>query len=161
MQTITNCFFIQPISSLIWSYYTRNGDEAICNDVENISTDICINDGLWGACEGGHMVVVEKMIACGANDWNFGLLGACEGGHMAVVEKMISCGALWWNMGLREACYGGHMVVVENMITKGADNWDLGLYWACYGGHMAVVEKMIACGATKICCKEHRPLFNQ
>ena len=39
------------------------------------------------------MAVVEKIIECGASDWNGGLEKAYERGHMAVVEKMIACGA--------------------------------------------------------------------
>ena len=38
-----------------------------------------------GACQGGHMDIVNLMISKGANNWNFGLnYGACAGGHMDI-----------------------------------------------------------------------------
>ena len=121
MQTITNCFFIPPIASLIQSYYTSNGKEPHCNDIEGVSTDTNeVNNNMVYACKEGHMALVEKMIACGASDWNSGLARACKGSNMEVVEKMIACGADNWNWGLRGACYEGNMALVEKMIECGA-----------------------------------------
>jgi len=76
--------------------------------------------GLREACRGGHMAIIELMIAKGANNWNWGLCGACRGGHMAIVELMIAKGANYWNSGLCGACRGGHTAIVELMIAKGA-----------------------------------------
>ncbi len=33
------------------------------------------------------------MIGLGAKDWNEGLWGACYGGHLSCVEKMVELGA--------------------------------------------------------------------
>ncbi len=78
----------------------------------------------------------EKISTIENDDWNWGLRGACEGGHMDMVELMIERGATNWNYGLYGACRGGHMDIVELMIERGAANWNCGLYYACYGGHM-------------------------
>ncbi len=60
------------------------------------------------------------MIERGATDWNWGLYRACEGGHMDIVELMIERGATNWNWGLYGACEGGHMDIVKLMIERGA-----------------------------------------
>ena len=64
------------------------------------------------ACDEGHMEI-GKFNDClkVQMSWNWGLKGACDGGHMDIVNLMISKGANVWDLGLRGACYGGH---VEN-----------------------------------------------
>lgn len=49
-------------------------------------------NGLYGACQGGYLNIIELMIEKGANDWNKGLIGACYGGHMDMVKLMIQKG---------------------------------------------------------------------
>ncbi len=95
------------------------------------------NNGLYNACQSGHMPIVELLISKGANNWNLGLYGACRGGHMPIVELLISKGANDWNGGLFNACRGGHMLIVELLISKGVDK--------CYCGktiddHFAKLE---------------------
>ena len=53
-------------------------------------------------------------------DWDDGLSGACQGGHRDLAEFMIEKGANNWNWGLDAACYGGHRDFAEWMIEKGA-----------------------------------------
>ncbi len=87
--------------------------------------------------------------------WNGGLYRACEGGHLNIIELMISKGAGphgGWNNGLFYACLGGHVPIVELLISKGANDWIGGLYHACRGGHMPIVELMINKGADKCYC---------
>ena len=105
------------------------------------------NGGLYGACEGGHMNIVNLMIEKGANYWNHGLYGACHGGHMNIVNLMIEKGANYWTNGLTNACRGGHINIVKLMIEKGANNWNNGLCGACEGGHIDIVNLMIEKGA--------------
>ena len=62
------------------------------------------------------------MIEKGADDWNEGLYGACLGGHRELVELMIEKGVYRWNRGLLGACRGGHRELVELMIEKGGDS---------------------------------------
>jgi hypothetical protein len=108
-----------------------------------------LDEGLMGACKGGHQRVVELMIEKGANYWNLGLNGACEGGKQSLVELMIEKGANRWNRGMERACLRGHQRIVELMIEKGANNWNLGMMNACIGGRQHLVELMIEKGATE------------
>ncbi len=79
-----------------------------------------VNDGLYGACCGGHRELVDLMIARGANDGDSGLYGACRGGHRELVDLMIARGANDWNSGLWAACINGHRELVDLMIARGA-----------------------------------------
>ncbi len=106
------------------------------------------DDGLRGACRGGHMDIVKLMIEKGATDWNNGLYYACREGHVNIIKLMIERGATDWNHGLRGACRGRHMDLVQLMIEKGATDWNWGLCGACEGGHMDIVKLMIEKGAT-------------
>ena len=101
-----------------WESVAGAGEYETCLEIPvNI-----INDGLYGACLGGHIELVNLMISRGADDWNNGLSGACRGGHIELVNLMISRGADDWNYGLSGACYGGHIELVNLMISRGANN---------------------------------------
>jgi hypothetical protein len=52
--------------------------------------------------------------------WNSGLFGACVGGHLQLVNLMIENGANAWNNSLKGACIGDHISLVNLMIKKGA-----------------------------------------
>jgi len=49
--------------------------------------------GLYFACQGGNMDIVNMMIQKGANDWNWGLWQACKDGHLDFVNTLIQKGA--------------------------------------------------------------------
>ena len=112
------------------------------------------NLGLYYACKGGHLDIVNLMIEKGAKHWNYGLQGACEGGHLAIVNLMIDKGANNWNLGLYYACEGGHLNIINYMIEKGATDWNEGLRGACFGGHLDIINLMIEKGANPIICKD-------
>ena len=103
------------------------------------------NNGLYGACRGGHMDIVKLMIKQGAKSWmNQGLYEACEGCHLDIVKLMIKSGAAnCWNIGLHKACIGGNMDIIKLMIDNGGRGWNCALYYACFGGHMDVAELII------------------
>lgn len=116
-----------------------------------------LNQGLMGACEGGHKAIAEFLIKNGANDVEWGLKGACRGGHKTLVELMIQMGANNWIAGLRAACEGGHRSMVDLILEKRAINWtfasqiwDWGLMGACENGHRHLVDLMIERGATNV-----------
>ncbi len=96
------------------------------------------------------MDLARLMIEQGANDLNQGLRGACAGGHMALVMLMIEKGADDWNGGLHEACFMGHVALIELMIAKGADNLNNGLYAVCRGEHAELIPFMMERGANAI-----------
>lgn len=77
--------------------------------------------------------------------YNYGLKGACEGGNLQIVELMLACGANWFNY-LYSACRGSSKnkrKVVDILIRHGADNWYDGLCGACESGDQ-IVEFMIS-----------------
>ncbi len=104
---------------------------------------------LFEACENGDREQVDKLIEKGATywGWDYGLCGACQGGHLDLVNLMIENGARRWNLGLMGACRGGHLELTNLIIEKGADDWNYGLGGACYGGHLELVNLMIENGA--------------
>ncbi len=104
--------------------------------------DVDVDYGLYGACEGGHLEIVNLMLQKGANDCNYGLCGACEGGHLDIINTMIEKGANDWDSGLLKACKGGHLEIVNLMLKKGADKLSDGLGEACLGGHVDIVNLM-------------------
>lgn len=65
-------------------------------------------------------IIIEK--GGQSTNWDEGLMGACEGGHVDLVELMISKKATNWNFGLLGACKGNNLLIAEYMILKGADN---------------------------------------
>lgn len=123
------------------------------------------NDGLYNACVGGDLDIINLIISKGANDWNTGLAGACNGGNLDIVNLMILKGATNWDNGLQGACDSGHLELVKLMISKGSTNWRGGLCWSCWSssdchscklpgkiccGHMDIVNLMIEKGSTDL-----------
>jgi len=105
------------------------------------------NQGLWGACHGGHKEIVELMCDYGATNFDKGLGGACEGGRKEMAELMISRGATNFNCGLYSACWSGHKEMAELMIKYGAARFSDGLYAACITNHADLAVLMISFGA--------------
>ncbi len=134
-------------------------------EIDNINLDW--NYGLYGACEGGHLNIVNLMIEKGASDWNWGLNGACIKGSLDIINLMIEMGANNWNWGLSGACLGGNLNIINLMIEMGASNWNWGLSDACLGGHLNIVNLMIEKGAndwnwglSKACRESHLNIVN-
>ena len=65
----------------------------------------------------------------GANHWNWWtFIGACQGGHMEIVNLMISKGANDWNWGLHMCMPKEvHMEIINLMISKGASTYGINL----------------------------------
>ena len=56
------------------SFLMINNNIIKINELIKINKDeIDYNYGLYGACEGGHIKIIDMMIEKGANDWNSGL----------------------------------------------------------------------------------------
>ena len=111
-------------------------NENIFTILKNKNNNLNWNDGLFEACRGGHLNIVNLMIEKGADNWNHGLRGACQNGHLNIINYMIDKGAYSWNYGLYGACLGGHLNIVNLMIEKGADAWNDGLQGACQNGNL-------------------------
>ena len=106
------------------------------------------NSGLYGACIGGSVAMIQLMIEKGARNWDLGLHGACINGSIKLVKLMIEKGAWDWNRGLHGACRNGSIELVQLMIEKGATDWNRGLHGACLSGNMNLTQIMIEKGAT-------------
>ncbi|MCJ1360834.1 MAG: hypothetical protein MMC33_010843, partial [Icmadophila ericetorum] len=127
--------------------------------------------GLQVAAEGGHIEMVEKLLAAGADvnaaagryGGRTALQAAAEGGHIEVVEKLLAAGAdvnaaagYEGRTGLQAAAVGGHIEVVEKLLATGADvnaaaaaanEGQTALQAAAAGGYIEVAEKLLAAGA--------------
>ena len=107
------------------------------------------NECLKGACQGGHLDIVNYMIEKGAYHLEYGLYDACYGGHLDLAKHVITKGATYLSMGLEGACKGGHLNIAKYMIEKGAKSRNLALYSACEGGQLDLAKYMIENGATE------------
>lgn len=132
--------------------------------------------GLYGACYGGHIELINLLIEHGANNWDYGLMGACEGGRYDVIFMMTARGASNFNMALDGACASGNIDVINIILTsnrvdinyalrgacmsnkkhvvelaiqRGANDWNIGMITSCQYGHLDLVKLMISLGATE------------
>ncbi len=64
------------------------GSELLINIYSKYHT-IIPNQILYGACRDGHIEIVNFIIQCGANDWNYGLYGICRGGNLEAVNLFL------------------------------------------------------------------------
>jgi hypothetical protein len=128
-----------------------------------------INTSLQAGSEGGHLEVIEQLLAAGA-DVNVepafrgrtALQTASEGGYIDVVERLLAAGAningepatFGGRTALQAASQGGHLEVVERLLAAGANvnakptfGGRTALQAASEGGHLEVVERLLAGGA--------------
>jgi ankyrin repeat protein len=123
---------------------------------------------LRAASEDGHLEVVERLLAAGA-DVNAGfpldsgqtaLQAASKCGRLEVVERLLAAGAdvnadPWLGRtALFVASEGGHLEIVERLLAAGADVnaaptrlGQTALQVASGGGHLEIVERLLAAGA--------------
>jgi TusA-related sulfurtransferase len=130
-----------------------------------------LGDALQLAAKGGHLEVVERLLAAKAainagNAWSKGrtaLQAAAEGGHLEVVERLIAAkadinaGSAWAEgpTALQLAAGGGYLEIVERLlaaeanVNAGAAEFEglTALKAAAEGGHLEVVERLLAAKA--------------
>ncbi len=120
------------------------------------------------ACKNNDMNEVLKQINKGETDYNDGLSGACLGGHKELALFMLNqhndndlvCLTIntylhnpgdsvllsindpveALNTGLFNACRGGHKELVELMISRGANDLLKALFWARYGKQKEIIS---------------------
>jgi len=83
----------------------------------------------------------------GENDYDEGLAGACRGGHLNIVNMMLSLGANDYNEAFIGACLFGHIKIVKMMIGLGANDYNAALYWACFLKYDTIVKMLLELGA--------------
>ncbi|KAF2175014.1 ankyrin [Zopfia rhizophila CBS 207.26] len=157
----------------------RNGFSTAAETLLTVGTNVNArgNDGwtaLQAAAGGGHVEVVDKLLAANANvnsvaapyDGRTALQAAAGGGHIEVVDKLLAANADVnaaaedrGRTALQAAAGGGHVEVVDKMLAANADvnadvngrpGWDGGRtapQAAAGGGHVEVVDKLLAANA--------------
>lgn len=139
------------------------------------------DDCFTAACASGNLEMIDFIISCGTdhiNFWNNGLIGACRGGHKQISDMMIMKGANNFGNCLYEACIGGNEEIFSFMFNKNIPNsiqmldaffmaackhdnsaiakfilkrnmFDSNLYltYACYYGILEVIPLLIKSGA--------------
>lgn len=129
----------------------KSGDykraELMVRDIKNHP-----NLGLWAACEGGHLDIVNLMIAHGACEWSRALERACCSGNLEIVQLLLSkIGKSNHRLilasfrdtidnGLQNACEHGHLEIVQCLIQKHRGTLYEGMTIAYYAGHFQIVE---------------------
>ena len=105
---------------------------------------------LQAACKNGKHLVVELLIAAGANvnaNESAALQVACENGHDSIVERLLAAGVNVNERGaLRAACKNGHDSIVERLLAAGANVKSGALHAARGNGHDSIVERLLAAG---------------
>lgn len=128
----------------------------VCLNLTQLNIFNSLNNGLYGACNGGHIEIVKFLISKGVTDWNGGSLGACcsEGGDMCknvvIIMLMIAFGASNFEMILKYACSRGYIELAQLAILNGAVNFKGGLVTACKNGNAEMVRLMIKHGSGNI-----------
>ncbi len=128
----------------------------LCLQTNKPMSQTALDNGLRGACEGGHLVMATNMIVhYRANviakhpiNLNWCLQGACAGGHMDIVRMLINEGATHFQLGLRGASMNGHIEIAKLMIENGARGCVLGLRSACEKNYVELVALLVNHGAT-------------
>ncbi len=102
------------------------------------------NDGLYHACEGGHLELVKFMIDNGANEWSEALDYACKSGNLEIFKLILSKEpTIIDEKTMENACYSGNLKIINILTKEGVDNWAFGLKGACKGGHINIINLMI------------------
>ncbi len=78
---------------------------------------------LLNACKRGDVNEVDNIIStCKNPNWNWGLYGACEGGHLDLVIRMVDYGACEFNEAAIIAINNKHIDIFEYLLGKGVTN---------------------------------------
>lgn len=109
------------------------------------------NEGMSGACAGGHIEIVKMMISKGATNWNEALSRAYK--NTEIVKLMLEHGATRFDSCLEHACELGDLNLALLVVEKGATNWNGGFMSACEYGHIELVKLMLKCGDDSIKAK--------
>lgn len=100
-----------------------------------------IREGLAMACSGGDMETIRTMLEFNINGGrNRCLRMACENGHIVAAELMIAHGANNLSESSVNACYFGHLGMVKFLVSKGTRDLYGGLMTACAHGRSDIAE---------------------
>ena len=100
------------------------------------------------AANNGHIGIVDKLLALGATNYNSTMATAAENGHMEIIDKMLALGADAYGWAMSSAAKNGHIKIIDKMIALGANNYNQSMTAAALNGHIEIIDKMLALGAT-------------
>ena len=126
------------------------------------------NEGLHGACSGGHLELVRMLMLNNITDWRNALFHACYGGNIDIIQ-IVAQYTQAWDYGLRGACMAGRIDIAKMMLSNGvraslafniactygqieivrmlSGDYNTGLHIACIHGHLEVARLMLELGA--------------
>lgn len=138
-------FQIECYKGDITKIKTMMSQEIIQGNIQGNIHSHYINDGLMGACLGGHVKIVELMLSEGARDTLcFEMM--CRKGNNKIIKLMLCYYNIHINVGLQCACKSGHIDTINLLIDNGANDINGGFEYACLGGHINAVKLMISKG---------------
>jgi ankyrin repeat protein len=108
-----------------------------------------LNCALQGAAAGGHALLVQQLVAKGADRLYDAFTTACLRGNLSVIKFLISKGMTEWDSGLHFSCMGGDLNLVNYFLDSGATDYNAGFLGSCIGGKITSAELMISKGADK------------
>lgn len=73
----------------------------------------------------------------------YGFVGAVQGGHIDLVERMIAKGVNDWSRGLIWACKSCQRHLIDFFLDKGINNWDLVFKNVCKCDQIAIVQQCL------------------
>lgn len=99
----------------------------------------------FSACKNNYLHIVDFLVSMDLLNFDDGLKGACSGGHYALAKRLIESGRCRYYVKqcLDCACKDGHRAIVDLLIEHGANHWKRGFSAACIGGHRDIAELMI------------------
>jgi hypothetical protein len=120
----------------------RGGDPAIIDAILTKYPSASSNEGLMGACWGGHLEVVRSMISRGATDLNRAAQYACQSGNIEVVKFITSACNPEWNRLMFDACVSGSVEVVD-LVAGNTGDLLRDLVGAVTGGNIDIVRRAL------------------
>jgi ankyrin repeat protein len=149
-QALIDTAFPNVIADIIKAYFASKGTSdhriAKAGNYEACAFINYADDGLQGACAGGHMKIVRLMLSFGATRYDMGLGAAWSHGHTKIADMMQllleADERLSWSIPLRSACRIGDRAKIDLCLKHNPDR-EYGLIGAMRGGHMDIVSEML------------------
>lgn len=112
-----------------------------------------INIGLWGACEGGNLQLVEEFLVLGANDIDQALEYAAVSGNEEIIDRLLKLGVREVDRAIRSAIRNGHDEITKKLIDGGGNpspELNSALVIASFYDNLPIIKYLIDKGASNI-----------
>jgi ankyrin repeat protein len=104
-----------------------------------------LNLALQSACKGDHASTIQLLIEKGVDYWPSAVAGACEGGHLDLMKKMLQHPAFHdWSFYLQAAAVAGQLHIVKYIMdVENPINVHLVLEATCQAGRFDVAKFLL------------------